>query len=289
MVRPRRSQTRRTPGRYRPTTVSQRSIRTAAAGGLLLGALAAGLVLLALGGDPEPAGASPDSPATATSATTTTPTWVSPLETRIGPAALVPTTLTLEDDEVRLAFDLYALTPSGGRAGGPPGRDAAAAPDHWTLLASSGDIEAEAPAHTAGGITFTVPAGFTLDDVLGVRIDRYRVAVPMWYPLDIAAGDASWHDAGPEFRVRLADVLEQRENFLVIVEVEGPAGLVREMSVEGRGREWVSSSRSMVGTNRVTLDFRGAELPDPLPLVALGVEWVPVEAAIELDLSGVSR
>jgi hypothetical protein len=288
MVRTGLPQPGRAPARYRPATVSSRSIRAAAIGGLLLGALATGLVLLAFGGDPEPAVAPTDSGGPATSTTTTAPPWVSPLEARIGPAAVVPTTLTLDGDEVRLVFDTYGLVPTGAREGFP-GRELPAAPDRWTLLTTSGDVEAEAPAHTAGGITFTVPAGFTLDDVLGVRIDRYRVAVPMWYPLDIAAGDAAWHEAGPEFRVRLADVLEQRENFLVFVEVEGPAGLVGEMSVEGRGRDWVSASRSMIGSNRVTLDFRGAELPDPLPLVALGVEWVPVEAAIELDLSGVSR
>jgi hypothetical protein len=269
--------------------VSSRSIGAAAAGGLLLGALASGLALLAFGGDPQPAAAPPDSAVAGPSTTTTAPPWVSPLEARIGPAVVVPTTLTLDGDQVRLDFDVYGLVPSGGRPDGFHGDGLPAAPDRWTLLTSSGGIEAEAPAHTAGGITFTVPSGFTLDDVVGVRIDRYRVATPMWYPLDIAAGDASWHEAGPEFRVRLADVLPQRENFLVIVEVEGPAGLVREMSVEGRGREWVSASASMIGSNRVTLDFRGSELPDPLPLVALGVEWVPVEAAIELDLSGVSR
>jgi len=66
--------------------------------------------------------------------------------------------------------------------------------------------------------------------------------------------------------------------------VDGPQSLTEQMTIDGLGREWVRSSRSMLGSHRWTLDYRGADLPDPLPLVARGIQWLEIDSALEFGL-----
>jgi hypothetical protein len=224
----------------------------------------------------------PASDVAATDPTTTTsaPVWVTPLEARIGPSVVFPTTLEVADGEVLVGYDVRnALATAGDE---PP--SAAAAPARWTLIGPDFEVSEEVVAPSSRAVRFPVPPGFRPDATTLLRLDAYWVAAGVEFPLTIERSSAAWYPIGQGLRARLVDALEQADNAIVIVEVDGPQALTETMTIDGYGREWVSSSRSMVGSHRWTLDYRGADLPDPLPLVVRGVQWFEVDAAVTFDL-----
>ena len=56
--------------------------------------------------------------------------------------------------------------------------------------------------------------------------------------------------------------------------------------MEGRGREFLNSSASMVNLPQWTIDYRVDELPGEIPLVARGLMWVEMEADLPVAFEG---
>lgn len=219
--------------------------------------------------------------------TTTRPTWVSPLEARIGPSVVFPTALEAAAGELLVAYEVHDVLSVADRSGAPVGRrgpGAGAAPARWTLIGPDFEAVEDVVSPSSRGVRFTVPPGFVPGPTTRLRLDAYWLAAGIEFPFDVDRSSAAWYPIGPGLRARLVEVIEQADNAIVIVEVDGPQALTEHMTIDGAGREWVSSSRSMLGSHRWTLDYRGDELPNPLPLVVRGVQWLEVPAAIELEL-----
>ena len=120
-------------------------------------------------------------------------------------------------------------------------------------------------------------------------IESYWVPVPLEIPLDLSPSDAAWHEPVPGTRIRILQIVEQSGSFLVILEGGGDAPTLGGIGVEGVGRAWASSSRSMVGSPRWTLDYRGESLPDPMRMMVRGTAWVEIETDVTVGLERVDR
>ena len=264
---------------------------TAAIAGLVLGSLAA-MGLRAVTDDAAVADSSATTaPPTAT--TTTAPSlWVDPDEARIGPSVVLATDLRSENGQLVLGFDVIALTPTAGLDVGGPGTgqfattfDAVGAvPAEWTITTPQGPVSARAFGPGDRTVRFTTDA----TTASNATIDSYWAVAPLLVPLELAPNDASWHDIAPGLRMRLVSVIEQTGSFLVIVEATGDTPSFGGIGLEGVGREWISSSRSMLGTIRWTLDYRGDRLPDPMQLIVRGSTWVEIEAGVDVGLERVT-
>lgn len=252
------------------------------AAGAVLG-VAGALPILTGGGD-DPAPVTGD---TAVATTTTLPVWVSPIELKIGPSVVVPASLEVSDGVLVFRYEVHDVVPMGDASReviSEIGPGAAAAPARWTLIDTDFEVAEEVVGPTNRAVRFPVPAGFEPTADTTIRLDAYFLAAPVAFPFEVDRTSAAWYDIGPGLQARVVETLEQAENSIVIVEVEGSQALTQWMVIDGEGREWVSSSRSMLGSHRWTLDYRGDELPDPLPLVVRGLEWVRVETDQAVDV-----
>jgi hypothetical protein len=257
--------------------VPGRRLALLTAAGLAAGAAAA---FFLLPGRAAPATTTP----TTAAATTTTPTWLNAHETRIGSTLVVASGLQMEGDRILFTYDLTGIGPRQAVASADPPLEyvAAAAPASFTLVYPGGTSAARAlgPGQHAG--RFEVPPGVTPEQVQAISIDSYWVPVPAGYSID-------WVPAAPGVRARILQVMEQAENYLVIVELESDGILTENLSVAGEGRDWQSSSYSQIGGQRWTLDFRGETLTDPVRLVVRGIAWIEVAGGGPVDLEGVPR
>ncbi|MDX1690445.1 MAG: hypothetical protein R3290_05430 [Acidimicrobiia bacterium] len=255
----------------------------AAFAGLVVGLVGSIAVVGAVTDDALPASTS-----TATTAPTSTTTTTAPLvpagEARIGPSTVTATELRSDAGILALEYEVTPLTPGGADRGE---HGVVAAPARWTLETIDGALTAEPFGpfeRTVRFATDTEPA-----DVLEARIDAYWVATPLDHEIVVERSDASWIEVVPDVRVRLLQIVEQGSGFLVIIEGSGDAPSFSSMAVEGDGREWISSSRSMLGSTRWTLDYRGEELPDPLVLTVRGITWLELPADVPVSLATVTR
>ena len=256
-----------------------------AAAGLAAGAAAAFFLM------PGGKGAVATASTTVAAATTTAPPWVNRRETRLGPAVIIASGLQMEGSRVLFTYEVEPITPLAP-ADSPyetTEEVAPAAPASFTLTYPGGTTTARVlgPGQRAG--RFDMPAEITLDQVEAITIDSYWVAVPAGYTIDLSPSSGAWVPAAPGIRARILQVVEQAENRLVIVEMEGKAALAGDLAIAGEGREWQSSSSSQLGGLRWTLDFRGETLPDPVRLVVRGVGWIEVAGGGPVDLEGVPR
>ena len=265
--------------------MAARRLTLLAAAGLAAGA-AAGYLLLPAGG-----GTIAATSTTAAATTTTTLLWASARETRIGPAVVVPTGLQMEGDRVLFTYDLSPISPTAALASPdrPPEDPATASPASFTLTYPGGTVSARAlgPGQRAG--RFEVPDGIGPAEVEAITIDSYWVPVPAGYEIDLSPTSGAWVPAAPGVRARIAQVVDQAENYLVIVELDSEPLLAEDLGIAGKGREWQASSHAMSPGTRWTLDFRGDTLPDPVRLTVRGVAWIEVPGGGPVDLQGVPR
>ncbi len=120
--------------------------------------------------------------------------YVSPTEVAVGPAVLVPSALSVESGAPSVAFELHHLTPtqdvpSGGEFVPFRGWQAIDAaditvvyPDAWTLVIDGQDVSGAVASPQARAARFIVPSGVSMADVDAVRINGYRLRVPIDQP-----------------------------------------------------------------------------------------------------------
>jgi hypothetical protein len=264
--------------------VPGRRLALLTATGLAAGAAAA---FFLLPGHTAPAA----STSTTAAATTTTPTWLNEHETRIGSTLVIATELQMEGKRILFTYDLMGIGPLQDAASADPPLEflAAAVPASFTLTYPGGTSTARVlgPGQRAG--RFEVPEGVTTEQVEAISVDSYWVPVPAGYSVDLSPSSGAWVPAAPGVRARILQVVEQAENYLVIVELESEAILTENLSVAGEGRDWQSSSYSQIGGQRWTLDFRGETLPDPVRLAVQGIAWIEVAGGGPVDLEGIPR
>ena len=271
-----------------------RALLTAAGLGLAVGIGIASVTLAVVREDevPDPA---PTSTSTVAAAPTTTQprVWVHPREVVIGATALVPTDLAVESGELTLSYDLLSIAPSLTEGEDEDDGDEAVAlvfPTGWTAVTSAGEFAGSTPIIDARRARFTVPDDLTVADIRSIRLDAYRVPVPFSFALPIEVGDPTPHEILPGMTAQVVSVLQQRENAIVTVALAADDGfLVSDIVVSGRTHEWVRASRSQLGRQTWTLDYRGPVLPDPLPLQAHGILWPEIEHSMDVDVAGLGE
>jgi len=254
-----------------------------AAAGLIAGAAAGFLVF------PGAAVPAADGSTTTAATTTTAPPWIGRHETRIGPTVLVPRGLDMEGDRLLLTYDLYPITPLAETGGESSESMAGAVPASFTLTYPGGIVSYRVLGPTQRAARFEVPPGVSPDRVEAISIDSYWLSVPGGYTIELSPSSGAWVSAAPGVRARILQVLEQANNYLVVVELEADAILTQHLAIAGEGRDWQSSSYSQIGGQRWTLDFRGETLPDPLRLTVRGVAWIEVPGGGPVDLGGLAR
>jgi hypothetical protein len=263
--------------------VSARRLALLAAAGLAAGAAAA-FFLLPAGAKSAAVTSTTEASATAT---TSAPVWVNDHETRLGSTVVVATGLQMEGRRILFTYDLYPIAPLETLATLEelPELFAGTVPASFTLIYPGGTTTARplGPGQRAG------PAGVTTAEVEAITIDSYWVPVPGGYTVGLSPSSGAWVAAAPGVRARIVQVVEQAENRLVIVELEGEAIIANDLAIAGEGRDWQSSSYSQIGGLRWTLDFRGEVLPDPVVLTVRGVGWIEVPGGGPVDLEGVPR
>lgn len=261
--------------------MADRRTLNAVAAGLAVGVLGTAAVLAVTADEPATASTT----AVAATTTTTRPSaWVDPEEGRIGPSAVVANRLRRETGQLVLEYDVIGLTPASGVE---PHFETASTPAAWVLVTADAEIPSRALSPGQTSVRFTTDAEPT--EVAGARIESYWVPVPLEVPLVVSPSDASWHEIVPGLRIRILQIVEQSGSFLVILEGGGDAPTFQSIGVEGIGRDWASSSRSMLGSVRWTLDYRGEALPDPMRMMVRGTSWVEIETDVPVGLERVER
>lgn len=212
----------------------------------------------------------------------------------LGPTRLIPTALDLAEGEVTLSFqlkDVGATTP-GQR---PPAELAIAVPEVWTLETDRGEFPGSTANVRARTARFEVPAGFALPSVVAVRLDAWRMRVPLVHRLDLSASESGDHELDEGVAVAIRQIIEQPDGILVelgLSAVNDPFTVVAggfgapigvAPSVRGLGPGWAHVGPLVDG---VQLTFAGAELPEPIPLLVSTNEWVTVLGEERLDVRG---
>jgi hypothetical protein len=263
---------------------ARRRLVIAGSAGLLAGVVAGVFVWRAIAAG-ENATTTAATPAPTTAATTTTtPVWISPRETRIGPAVFLPLELEIEGGLLVLSYEMADLAPLGGREL-DPAAPAPAAPAAFTLRWAGGEVSERVVAPSNRAVRFPIPEGFVIGTIQEITIDSYWMAAPMQLPIALPRDGGAWEPIGPGMGARIHQVVEQADDFLVIVELDGPGATMSHLAITGAAREWASASSSMLATPRWTLSYRGEALPEPIPLMVVGVEWIELEAAAPVEFA----
>ena len=254
--------------------------------GLVAGTVAGGFAWSAIAGDGGAVvPAATTAPVTTGTTTTTAPAWITARETRLGPAAFLPVELQREGRFLVLSFEMANLAPLGGYELELVGNGALAAPASFTIRWPGGAVSERVVAPSNRAVRFPVPDDFALAEIQEITIDSYWLAAPMRLPIALPRAGGAWEPIGPGLGARIYQIVEQAENHLVIVELDGPGALMANMAITGAEREWASSSSSMLGSPRWTLDYRGTELPDPVPLMVVGFQWIELAADVPVDFA----
>ncbi len=189
---------------------------------------------------------------------------------------------------VALSYEVAGIGPGSFEAAGlTPAAHAPASPLTWRLSAGGAVYEAQVVAPSNRSVRFAVGDDFSIDDIEEVRITDYQVLSPVRFLWDVEHVDREWHALGPDLRLRVSDVAVQPSSTLVRIEADFDVSLVGALSVVGRGRAWQNSSRSMISRPQWTLDHRGGELPDVMPLEVRGLWWIKVEGGGPVSLEGI--
>lgn len=261
--------------------------------GAFLGAVVA-LVLTAGGG------VEAQEPATTTTAVAAEPVvFVDERETVIGPAAIVPGGITRAGGELEFRYELHPLAPTNGAEpvieflGFGNFREVAPEdivpvwPVRWTLESAAGEIGYESTIASSRTVRFPVPDSFTVDQVTGLRLDSYRVRMPLDDRFTITDGSA-YEEIAPGLRIRLLRRVVQGDQTIVQVEVDSAVpdsiGLI---AIEGYGGGWLSAVRAAEGGPRWNLRYDGSDLPAEIPLVVRGSVWIEVEQPTPVELGAI--
>ena len=241
-----------------------------------------------------------DEPAATTLAASTPPEpagqdhqpWVRAGEALLGPTALLPTSLRVEEGDVVLDYDLVDIAPPTLGRFGDPDELPVAAPETWTLLTTSGDLTGATSSVRARTARFPVPDGFD-GTVTGARVDTWRTRMPLTHMIEISHDDLDEHVLDDGTVVALRIILEQSNSTLVQMRVHAPsdtfsaaagsftAAFAAQPQLSGVGPGWTNIGQIESG---VQLTYVGESLPDPFLVQVRTRDWVSVPRPIDVSL-----
>jgi hypothetical protein len=257
--------------------------------GVLIGGIvvAGFLFILDVSGDEPAVVASPSSTTVvgaATIAATTTATteapWVRAGEARFESTVLLPVAMSVDAGVATLEYDLATLgnvRPDSDGEYGP----LAALPERWLLVTDGNSVEGT-PSVIGTAVRFEVSDTASLDDVVEVRLTRWRVAMPIYhvFEMPIVSGETTVLPGGASVTVR--SVLEQKNGTIVRFDTQRPdddfAGYPAEFSIDtvsGQGWRqdlWVESGFQLISEN--------PEAPASVLFRFTRPMWMPVDGDI---------
>ena len=213
----------------------------------------------------------------------------------LGPTVLIPGALSVEGSEVVFSYELHDI------AGHSLGINAFAdddvpilAPERWTLLTTAGAFPGSTANTRARTARFAIDTGFDPATIRGLRLDGYRIRLPMRHRIDIAVDDTSVIELDERTTIALRIVLPQANNTIVQFRIEDPfdgfdsssdgfAGNFRfEPQIRGVGEGWTNVGPTETG---IQLTYTGGELPNPIPLTVTTANWVRTPVAVDIDIT----
>jgi hypothetical protein len=235
-----------------------------------------------------------------TSLAATAPWWYSPNETLLGPTAILLDTISYEDGQVVVRYDLRDVSPPAlGRRlvdgeinpfFSPPPQEPVAMPDRWVLETVDGTITGTSESTRVRAARFDVPDDFVLGTITGLRVESYRIRTPYIYELDVApvADTTQILDEGYSFTI--TNVIPQQVSVIFQIDVTSPhdpftAGESMPVIIHGVGPEWVSSNQRQFEGLQLILGT--SQIPDSLRLEVRTTYWVSFENSVAVDLRGV--
>jgi hypothetical protein len=239
------------------------------------------------------------SEAVETTTTAARPVWFDAAETVVGPAVLFPEGLSRDGNEVVFRYDLATLAPLAdveptwqwvspqiGIAPVDPAELEPVYPVRWSLVTAGGDIAGETSNPSARAARFDVAEGFDLASIEGIRIDEYRIPVPIDVEFELSEGSPRV-EVAPGVSVSLISMVDQGEQTIVQVEIESDEGLNRQsLSIGGVGPQWRSAVREAEGRPRYNLRLGGPERSGPVLLRAWGFVWLPAAEVVLVNAGG---
>jgi hypothetical protein len=221
---------------------------------------------------------------------------VSPTETIIGSAALVPSTLESSGSNVAIRYDLVTLAPHAGVEPLPVGGGGVVTvidngdldhvyPRVWSLETVQGTFPGGPANPTARVARFDVEEGISLSDITAVRITDAVALFPLAVPFTLSQDEPSL-EVAEGVTVELLNVSDQGSSTIVQVGVSIDPAVVDSVFIGGAGPGWRSAVREAEGRLRFNLTWVAGEIPADIPLVMEAVVWVPLPGEFAVSLEG---
>ncbi|MFO7700273.1 MAG: hypothetical protein R6W79_06690, partial [Acidimicrobiia bacterium] len=211
---------------------------------------------------------------------------VSPTETIIGSAALVPTGLENSGSTVAISYDLVTLAPHAGVEPFPTSGGGSATvtdsgdldhvyPRGWSIETERGSFPGGPANPTTRVARFDVGEGFTLGDITAVRITDAVALFPLAVPFTLSQ-DEPRLEITEGVTVELLNVSDQGTSTIVQVGVSFDPLMYDSVFIGGDGPGWRSAVREAEGRPRFNLTWVDGEIPEDIPLVLDASLWIPL-------------
>jgi hypothetical protein len=227
--------------------------------------------------------------------------FMDPHETLVATTAFVPVQLEIRDNSVNLDFDAISMAPNAESIvqdevaellglGFGFGNDLAPVLAVEWLLTTTDGVE------IAGTITnpevtivrFPTESAISADDIANIEITQYLVATPIDVGFTLS-DDSPSVEVFPGATVTLVRTTPQDDQTIVVVDASTDVPIQgRWMHVSGDGPGWGSSvTTGQFGGGSWSLAWVGSDLPNDIPLRAIGTAWLEGPGPVELSLAGV--
>lgn len=146
--------------------------------------------------------------------------WIAEGEARFESSLMLPKAMSIDGGSAVLEFDLTTLGPlrRDDEGGYSP---AAVRPERFLLVAKSGTIEGK-PSSSGATVRFKVPESVALDDLIEVRLTRWRVSMPIHHVFEMELETGTMVSLPGGGAVTVANVLDQEGGRIARFETQRP-------------------------------------------------------------------
>ncbi|NHZ70890.1 MAG: hypothetical protein GWP18_04545 [Proteobacteria bacterium] len=203
---------------------------------------------------------------------------VDPNETLLASTALVPESIDIEDETLRITYDLISLAPQAGAgSGATTSTDIAVVyPRTWVVLTRAGAVAEATSALGSRFVQFDVDQGTEVSDIVSVSITE--ASAP--YPIEISftlSESSSVVDLGFGATAELVEVVVDGSTTVVHVAVTSSDERPSDLSISAIDPRWTTSVSSDAAGGSVTLRWSDGQPPDDIRLRAVGSVMVPID------------
>ena len=211
---------------------------------------------------------------------------VDPNETLLASTALVPESIDIEDETLRITYDLISLAPQAGAgSGATTSTDIAVVyPRTWVVLTRAGAVAEATSALGSRFVQFDVDQGTEVSDIVSVSITEASAPYPIEIPFTLSKS-SSVVDLGFGATAELVEVVVDGSTTVVHVVVTSSDERPSDLSISAIDPRWTTTVSSGATGESVTLRWNDGQPPDDIRLRAFGSVMVPIggEFSVFLD------